>query len=463
MIALAATFVTFLLIAILFFLDRDTSARTSKALWIPTIWMLIIASRSISEWLHPGDDLSLSSQYSDSSPIDAAVYGLLMLGGLLTLNLRAQKVKRFLRTNMPLMAFFAFCALSAFWSDHSLLALKRWFKAVGDLVMILVVLTDLNPIVATRRLFTRTAFVLMPLSVLLILFYPNLGTQYDASEHLLMYTGVTTFKNLLGVTCMICGLGSLWAFLGALADKTLKHRERHLFAYGFALLCAFGLILRANSVTSLSCIALVGFIMVVSSRRWVVKHPRYLHGVIFFCIGFAFSTLFIGTMGSIVHSLGRNTTLTGRTSIWAAVLSIHINPLLGAGFESFWLGDRMQEVWDRSMPGIQEAHNGYLELYLNLGWAGLVLLGALIVSGYRHAYAIFRIDPQAGRIRLAFFAAALIYSFTEAGFRMMSPSWMAFLIAITDVPLLLLQQQEEPAAKITLSPLTTGRQARVLQ
>src|SRR5436309_5976575 len=35
----------------LFRLDRDREVRTSKALWIPAIWLWLCASRSLAEWL----------------------------------------------------------------------------------------------------------------------------------------------------------------------------------------------------------------------------------------------------------------------------------------------------------------------------------------------------------------------------------------------------------------------------
>ena len=38
------------------------------------------------------------------------------------------------------------------------------------------------------------------------------------------------------------------------------------------------------------------------------------------------------------------------------------------------MGSTLQRVWDLSVHGIQEAHNGYLEVYINLGWIGELLL-----------------------------------------------------------------------------------------
>ena len=39
-----------------------------------------------------------------------------------------------------------------------------------------------------------------------------------------------------------------------------------------------------------------------------------------------------------------------------------------------------------SLGGLNQAHNGYIEIYLNLGWVGLTLLGAMVIAGYRQDY-----------------------------------------------------------------------------
>ena len=70
--------------------------------------------------------------------------------------------------------------MSVLWSDFPDVAFKRWIKAIGDLAMVLVIVTDAEPI-GTRRLFSRPGFVLLPTSVLLIKYYANLGRGYDPS------------------------------------------------------------------------------------------------------------------------------------------------------------------------------------------------------------------------------------------------------------------------------------------
>ncbi|HET9098865.1 MAG TPA: O-antigen ligase family protein [Acidobacteriaceae bacterium] len=433
---LLATFITAGIIAGLFYLDREKHPRTSWALWIPVMWLLIVSSRPVSMWLHINREVTLADQYTEGSPLDAAYYGILIVAAGLVLNRRAAQVKQFLRVNLPVILFFAYCVASVAWSDDPTIAAKRCVKAVGDVLMVLVVLTDPEPDLAIRRMFARVGFVLLPMSILFIKYYPSMGTAYNPTDQVMMYFGVTTFKNLLGVLCMFSGLGALWSLIRAYQDRDLEYRSRHMIAQGAIVAMAVWLIVKADSMTSLSCFGLAGAVMVASAVPRIERSRGAVFGFVCGAVGFSLFALFVSTGSGLLHSIGRNSTLTGRTQIWAAVLAQHTNPLIGTGYESFWMGNRMQSVWDLSQVGIEEAHNGYLEMYLNLGWLGIALLGLLIVTGYRNAMTLFGKDPHAARLRLAFFTAGLIYSLTEAGFRMMSPTWIGFLLSVVAIPML---------------------------
>src|SRR5437762_2930278 len=132
--------------------------------------------------------------------------------------------------------------------------------------------------------------------------------------------------------------------------------------------------------------------------------------------------------------MGRDTTLTGRTLIWRQVLRMTVDPLFGAGFESFWLGERLEKFWRIYWWHPNEAHNGYLEVFLNLGWIGVALLCLLLATGYRNVFAAYRCDPETGRVKLAYLVAAALYSFSEAGFRELTPIWTVFLLAVIAIP-----------------------------
>jgi O-antigen ligase len=143
--------------------------------------------------------------------------------------------------------------------------------------------------------------------------------------------------------------------------------------------------------------------------------------------------LLVDTGAGFAHAMGRDG-LSGRTDLWDQLISMPVDPVFGAGFESFWLGPRVEHLWKIYWWHPNQAHNGYLEVFLNLGWAGLALLGVVMLWGYRNVVRAFQRDPRVAQLRLAYFVVAPIYNLTEASFKMMHPVWIAFLLSIIAVP-----------------------------
>jgi O-antigen ligase len=156
--------------------------------------------------------------------------------------------------------------------------------------------------------------------------------------------------------------------------------------------------------------------------------------MVFSVLAVAFSALFLSLGSGMLQGLGRDSTLTGRTNIWHFALSAVQNPLFGRGFESFWLGPRLSLIEREIGQGVNQAHNGYLEVYLNLGWVGIMLLVVILLYGYRRILADLRWMTQAASLRLAYFIVAVAYNFTEGSFKTMSPVWIMLLISIMVVP-----------------------------
>jgi O-antigen ligase len=328
--------------------------------------------------------------------------------------------------------YFLFCLLSVTWSDYPFPAFKKWVKSLGDIEMILIVLTDEQPVAALGRLFSRTGFILLPVSVLLIKYYPSLGRSYDLWAGMQMANGVTLDKNLLGVVLLSLLLGAVWRLLALRgADQTIPDRRRHLLAQGTLLVIGIWLLITANSVTSTISFALGAGLMMASRLKWIRRNPAALHVLVLLLVVGVGLLMLVGGAGSVAHALGRNSSLTGRTDIWGAVIPLAPNPLVGAGFESFWLSPRVAATLAQVFPGLplNEAHNGYIEVYLNLGWLGLVLLGLMLASAYRRAVRAFRREPVLGALLVSYVLAAAVYSITEAGFRMMDIIWIFFLLS----------------------------------
>ena len=153
----------------------------------------------------------------------------------------------------------------------------------------------------------------------------------------------------------------------------------------------------------------------------------------------AAAELTVGLSGHLSQILGRGSTLTGRTEIWAHCLEVNSklgNPIIGAGFESWWIGQRrdlMAAFYKDWSPG--GAQNDYLDTYFNLGLIGLfILIGLLIATFWKMRLDLFR-NFEWGRYRVGFFAAIVLHAITERTFGSGQPLWFVFYIIALDYPL----------------------------
>jgi O-antigen ligase len=146
--------------------------------------------------------------------------------------------------------------------------------------------------------------------------------------------------------------------------------------------------------------------------------------------------LLLGGGSAISESLGRGAGLSGRTDIWAASIAAGGNPLIGTGFESFWNANASKVNYSLQLKGFRDLHNlnsahdGYLQIYLDLGMVGVCLLALILIQGYRYASRAFQHDPELGSLLLACIATGTFYSVTEAGFRILTPSWIFLLVGV---------------------------------
>jgi exopolysaccharide production protein ExoQ len=407
---------TLAFIAFLFWRESLQRTEVSRALWIPLVWFLIAGSRFVSQWLNLTPPLD-SATIEEGSPIDAGVFFSLIVAGLYVLKQRHVTLAKCVQNNRWLTIFLLFCFVAIFWSDFPYVAFKRWIKVLGNAIMVLIVLTDPDPPEAIRRLLKRSAYVLVPLSILF--------NNYYSSN-----VGVTTNKNSLGMVCMILGLFFFWNTLQALRRGNPRARPGELFWSVVFLGMVCWLLWTAKSATSLASM-LVGMLTVALLGLRLVNKRLIGMYVLIGILALVAGEMVFGIYGNVLQLVGRDLTLTDRTELWPVLLKLQPNPILGAGFESFWLGGRLQQLWARYIWYPNQAHNGYLEIYLNLGIVGIVLLAGLIIGTFRKIRLELLSRFELGRFRLGFFFAILVYNFTEAAFvSIHSVYTMFFLIAV---------------------------------
>jgi exopolysaccharide production protein ExoQ len=432
---------------IVFLFRRDIREKSgvTGALWVPFLWMLIICSRPVSYWLkifglHVAGPISVE----EGSTLDACFYFVLMAAGIYVLSKRKVRLAEFTRNNGWLIAFLLYCFLAIFWSDFPFVAFKRWIKILGHPIMVLIVFTEPDPEEALRRLMKRCAYIIVPISILLIKYYPTIGRTAGPWATASANTGIAPGKNALGVDCLVVGLFFFWHLLNTWRTEKGKTRRNELVLAGGFLAMVWWLLLKAQSSTSLASLIVGILAIVLLGLRSVNKKligMYVLAGIVILLVAEAT----FGISSILIQSLGRDPTLTGRTELWRELLAFHTNPIFGTGFESFWLGERLEPLWEAHWWHPTEAHNGYLEIYLSLGLIGLFLLVVLFIATFRKIRLELLRNFDWGRFRLGFLGAIIFYNLTESSFKSLHPLWLVFFIICLDYPKLWDEPVVEPS------------------
>ncbi|MEE9304030.1 MAG: O-antigen ligase family protein [Thiotrichaceae bacterium] len=338
-----------------------------------------------------------------------------------------------LRNNLWVTAFFLYCLLAILWADFPFIAFKRYIKILGHPIMAMIILTDPDPDKALRIVMKRCAYILILLSVLFIKYYPQYGRDFDGWSGEAINIGAMLTKSELGAVSMLFGLFFFWNLMTAwhLEDRRIR-REEILISSGFLVMIGW-LLFMAHSSTSLvtffigvGTMSLLG--MNIVNRRFI---GTYVIAAIVLVAGAegAFSVY-----ETVLELLGEDATLTDRTEVWADCIALVSNPIIGEGFENFWLGERLDILWEKWWWRPNQAHNGYIETYLNLGLIGLFLLIGLIISTFRKISNDLLVNFSFAYLRLGFLFSIIFYNFTEATFKGVSIVWTIFHIIAIDNP-----------------------------
>ena len=197
-------------------------------------------------------------------------------------------------------------------------------------------------------------------SLLLLFTLPNSVTVEYAG-----FRGLFTQKNTLG-QAMLVGV------IAGLHGLRIGGRRRFR-CLGVIILCTIAAILSQSATSLLAIFAVVTFHVIGGlytkggGRRLISYWLTIVAGLSFILV--------MMNRDSILGFMDKDPTLTGRTDLWPyAIDAILEQPLFGWGFTAFWspLNPRAAEIssmvgWDFAVP---EAHNGLLELLLDVGIVG---------------------------------------------------------------------------------------------
>ena len=399
----------------------------SWALLVPGIWFAIQGSRQVSYWFAD------SGGGAEGHPINTLTYGLLIASAVVVLFSRRISWGSVVGNNKSLFLIYAFFALGAFLSESPLLSLKRLFKDFGCVLMALVFLTQTDPASAIRTVFVRLSYLIFPLSVVFIKYFPEIGRGASRAGDSI-FTGVTTQKNELGEIVFALSLFILWDLFEIRKREGIPGKKIQVLIRLGLLLIAIWLLNTCASKTSMLCLGL-GSVALLGTPRLMRK--SYGKTLLSTCLiaGVLMVALdkSIGLSAKVAVALGKDPSLTGRTAIWQLVREQGTDPFIGEGYYLFWDSPKGKAVQDNFIP-VTTAHNGYLEMYMDGGTVVIVLLGLFLVCSGKRVLDRLSEESPLGAIGLAIFITALVFNLSESSFLRLTPLWGCLLVVVIRIP-----------------------------
>lgn len=448
-----------------FYFQPPRTAKVSKALFWPTLWYLVVATRPFGVWMYiwgvplPGG----SSDATEGSSVDRYFYLTLAIIGFWILSKRGFKWRVALRRNPWLAALLFYMAASILWSQYSFVSFKRFVKVLGSIAMALVVLTEDEPFEAMLTVLRRCLYVHLPLSIICTKYFRDIGVAYDWFGTSSMWQGISTSKNTLGQVAM---LGVVY-FFWEVRKQWRQYGWRNVNVL-YLLMAAYLLKGAPTSISmtsvSVAALALLIFLRLQSLRSRPEAVRPFVRlaftGVAGIVILVLLHSIFMfsedSPFGYFITKFGRDITLTDRTYIWHDVYAATAdNPLFGVGYGGFWI-ERMANIpWNATMTWVLgQAHNGYIDTYLQLGLVGAFLLARVLFTTLPRLMESMEDDFDFGCFRITLFITILFVNITESTYlRGDHHLWFIMLLTVWMVPIrrtirALPHREEESAPQI---------------
>lgn len=339
----------------------------------------------------------------------------LLVVALWLIGRRAAKWAGAMKGKFWLSALIVFMLISILWSPVLFVSLKRWISEILAVVLGLLISTEDKPRQAIQCILRRTVYILIPFSVILIKYFPQYGIQHHHWSGIQTWVGVASQKNGLGILASLASFFLVWSLVNRLKRFGNQGPWYQTVIDISILSLSFWLLKGPGTYSATSVVMLAGGLFLYVVFLPLKKRLQYASGNIWvvimgLVIVYGIATPLIGKLpfGDFSSDLGRNSTLTGRSDIWAALVPVALSkPVLGHGWGGFWTTAARERY-------VFPAHNGYLETLLVLGFFGLLLFSLFMLSSCRMAIKELGFEYDWGVLWICWLFMALLNNITES-------------------------------------------------
>ncbi len=291
--------------------------------------------------------------------------------------------KRFVESishSWPVLLLPLFAFISTFWSE----APERSLFASIQLIISTLIAIWIGIQFSIKHIFigiflaTALGLVASLLNNYLHFIDTSPATYYEGME--VVYTGIYDQKNMLGKAINLLSI--------SLVILGIKYRM-------LALALVFTALLWFPLSWSQSAGSILVYLMTLTLPIfwWLSNNTKNLLVLFMVCLTLLLIAVFLvfvlnlDVINKLLDSVGKDSTLTGRTVLWSSGLNIFSNyPLTGVGYQAFWHLDgefggevRYIRAMFSGLP-INGFHNAYIEVLVALGLFGFSIFCFLLVS-----------------------------------------------------------------------------------
>jgi exopolysaccharide production protein ExoQ len=296
---------------------------------------------------------------------------------------------------------------------------------------------------------TGTVGALLSLAAVVAMPSRGLDTMHDGA-----WQGVYYSKNHLA-------RAMLFMLLPAFHLRMPKRAVSNLLRLGYIALLLIVIVMSESK----TAIILALFYVVYWSALRIVTRFNALTRIGLVALGLiclAVAAVFIlPNLDAFLHIFGSDSSLTGRTTIWGALIISAMKHLsLGYGYQAFWVSgasegtDAFARVYSLMHFTMSYSHSGYIDVVLQLGLVGLGIIIFSLIRMMLRSYSVFLRGWSAeAEWATGVLLITILYNIDEVTFIQQGGlNWMIFVLASISLARLV----TERSAKNHLTPALAG-------
>lgn len=290
-------------------------------------------------------------------------------------------------------------AITLIWTPLMFESIKVYINVIGPICYFIIMGLITNKDVIIKNL--RAYSTLIVICEVISLFLPNRVGYMEATDIL---RGIHLSRSALVVYLNFCIFVNLIYFI----QKWKKDNVINILSLGIIGVAGILVILTKSSTGILTIMLL--FVLFLAVNREKI-YDRLFTVSLVLGIGIPFMNVNSSVIENLIKTIFRkNLTFSGRKYIWEyAINNLIKNPILGNGFNSTetLLKDKIIPIYERQAS---HTHNGFLEVFLQNGIVGLILVVSVLVL----AYMFIKVLPQVQQnIMRAYLITFIIFNFME--------------------------------------------------